>query len=54
MVRDAPAGTMLPDDIPNAGRWSAAFFARLFWAWARMGFRNPTPVAAKGELNVRQ
>lgn len=40
MTRDALAP--LPDDIPNARTQSAAFMARLFWAWVQMGFRNPT------------
>ncbi|MEO4042437.1 DUF6151 family protein [Hoeflea sp. CAU 1731] len=42
MTRDAP--DPLPDDLPNARTQSAGFMARLFWAWVRMGFRNP-PVA---------
>ena len=42
MTRDAPAGTALPRDIPNAATQCVGFFARLLAAWARMGFRNPT------------
>ncbi len=44
MTRDAPAGTDLPENIPNASTQSAGFMGRLFWAWVKMGFRNP-PVA---------
>ena len=50
MTRDLPTGTTLPDDIPNAGRQSAAFFVRLLWAWIRMGFRNPQVVEPRREL----
>ena len=42
MARDAPTGTVLPDDIPNARTQTAGFMGRLFWAWVRMGFRNPS------------
>ncbi len=41
MTRDAPPGTALPDDIPNARTHTASFMGRLLWAWVRMGFRNP-------------
>lgn len=49
-VADRPAVEMrtmvgsrndLPDDVPNLKTHSLAFYARLFGAWARMGFRNP-------------
>ena len=48
MTRDALA--RLPDDVPNARTQSASFMARLFWAWIRMGFRNP-PVADVEEVH---
>ncbi len=41
----------LPDDVPNLKQHSLAFYARLFGAWARMGFRNPK-IKVEGELNV--
>ncbi len=44
MVRDAPPGTQLSDEIPNARTQTVGFIARIFGAWIRMGFRNP-PVA---------
>lgn len=51
MASDLPEGVALPDDIPNAGKQNLRFFARLFGAWVRMGFRNPkTPV--EREINV--
>lgn len=31
----------LPGDIPNLKSHSVSFFAKLFKAWAAMGFRNP-------------
>jgi hypothetical protein len=47
------AGTRddLPTDVPNLKTHSLGFYVRLFGAWARMGFRNPT-IADNGELNV--
>jgi hypothetical protein len=51
MTSDLPDGATLPDDIPNAKKQSLGFFAKLFGAWAAMGFRNPaTPET--GEINV--
>jgi hypothetical protein len=48
MTRDLPAGTVLDDTLP-AGAWTTAgFYARLFAAWAAMGFRSPE-VAVPGE-----
>ncbi len=41
MTKDLPEGTRLPDDMPNARTQSIGFMARLFAAWAGMGFRNP-------------
>lgn len=47
------AGTRgdLPADVPNLKTHSLGFYARLFGAWAKMGFRNPE-VADNGELNA--
>ena len=52
MTGDRSDRATLAGDIPNSRRWSAGFMIRLFWAWVRMGFRNPTVVDVKGELNV--
>ena len=52
MTGDLPDRAALPDDVPNSRRQSARFFAKLLWAWARMGFRNPNVVDVKGELNA--
>lgn len=41
MTKHAPAGVVLPDDVPNLQTHSARFFIRLVWAWAKMGFRVP-------------
>lgn len=51
MTRDAPTGMTPPDDIPNARRQSASF-ARLFWAWVRMGFRKPSVVEVREALDA--
>ncbi|MEO3388269.1 DUF6151 family protein [Mesorhizobium sp. CAU 1741] len=50
MTRDAPAP--LPDDLPNARTHSAGSMARLFWAWMRMGFRNPTAADVRRTFNA--
>lgn len=43
MTRDAPGGPgAFTDGVPSYATHSFAFFLRLFWAWARMGFRAPT------------
>ena len=52
MTGDRPDRAALPDDIPNSRRQSARFFAKLLWAWARMGFRNPSVVDVRGELDA--
>ncbi|MGL4234761.1 GFA family protein [Tabrizicola sp.] len=44
-----PSG--LPQDIPNLRTHSPAFYAKLFAAWAAMGFRNPK-IEVKGVLDV--
>lgn len=41
MTKHAPAGVILPDDVPNLPSHSALFFIRLVWAWVAMGFRVP-------------
>lgn len=41
MTGDLPAGTVLPNDVPNARRQSAAFMFKLLGAWIAMGFKAP-------------
>lgn len=45
------ARTDLPDDVPNLKTHSLGFYALLFRAWVRMGFRNPK-IEDNGELHV--
>ena len=51
MTMDLPAGTALPDDVPNARRQSVSFFVKLLSAWIAMGFRSPK-IAVNGELRA--
>ncbi|RZT98084.1 GFA family protein [Rivibacter subsaxonicus] len=51
MTMDLPAGTVLPDDVPNASRQSVSFVLKLLGAWMAMGFRSPK-IAVNGELHV--
>lgn len=41
MTGDLPDASLLPDDIPNLRTHTIGFYAKLFWAWIAMGFRNP-------------
>jgi hypothetical protein len=41
MTRSRPRDVVLPDDVPNPSTHNAAFYAKLFLAWAAMGFRAP-------------
>ena len=41
MTSDLPDRSVLPDNVPNGGRQSGKFFARLLLAWVAMGFRVP-------------
>lgn len=52
MTGDRTDRHLLSDDIPNPRRHSLTFFAKLLWAWARMGFRNPSAPAVKEKLNA--
>jgi hypothetical protein len=52
MTSDLPAGTELPDDVPNGKRQSARFFAKLLGAWVAMGFRSPKVPEVSGEIAV--
>lgn len=51
MCGDLPAGTRLPDDVPNAKTHTLSFYWKLLWAWAAMGFRAPRVDYVKGELD---
>ncbi|MGY6705623.1 GFA family protein [Roseinatronobacter sp.] len=53
MTKHAPAGVVLPDDVPNPKTHNASFFARLILAWAAMGFRVPPHDYVKGKLDAR-
>lgn len=52
MTGDLPAGTALPNDVPNAKRQSLWFFARLLGAWIAMGFRAPKITFVHGEIRA--
>lgn len=41
MTGDLRDASGLPDDIPNLKTHTIRFYAKLFGAWAAMGFRNP-------------
>lgn len=51
MTSDLPDGAVLPDDILNAKKHSLGFFAKLFGAWAGMGFQNPK-IEVEGTLDA--
>ena len=51
MTGDLDDPSSLPNDVPNLKQHSMSFYARLFGAWARMGFRNPK-IVVNGDLNV--
>jgi hypothetical protein len=52
MTSDLPAGSVLPDDVPNARRQTLRFYAKLFGAWAAMGFRSPKIAFVNGEIDA--
>jgi len=52
MTSDLPAGSALPDDVPNGKRQSFSFFVKLLGAWIAMGFRSPKIAFVNGELQV--
>ncbi len=52
MTSDLPAGTPLPDDVPNGKRQSFSFFAKLLGAWIAMGFRSPKIAFVNGEIHA--
>ena len=51
MTSDLTERTSLPDDVPNLGRQSLPFFARLFGAWVAMGLRSPE-IDVDGEIDA--
>lgn len=51
MTSDLPDPSVLDNTIPNGKRQSVAFFAKLFVAWAAMGFRSPD-VVVNGEIEA--
>lgn len=51
MAVDAPAGTVLPDDVPNARRQPASFMFKLLGAWIAMGLKSPK-IAVNGALRL--
>ena len=42
MTGNLEVSSTLPDDIPHPKSHTVKFYAKLFFAWAAMGFRNPT------------
>lgn len=52
MTEDLPAGSALPDDVPNARRQSVSFFVKLLGAWIAMGFRSPKITCVSGVLQA--
>lgn len=50
MLMDMPKDFTPPPGARHPKRWSVSFFARLFWAWARMGFRTPKEEWVRGSL----
>jgi hypothetical protein len=53
MTRDAPDGVVLSRDVANPRTHTLGFYARLFRAWAAMGFRTPEVDYVKGALDAR-
>lgn len=51
MTGDLSETNTLPDDVPNLKQHSLSFYARLFGAWVKMGFRNPK-IVVDGDLHV--
>lgn len=51
-VADLPAGTTVPDDVPNAKRQNATFILKLLGAWIAMGLSAPKITYVNGALDV--
>jgi hypothetical protein len=54
MTMDLPAGTELPDNIPNSRRQSFAFFAKILWAWVAMRFKTPKITCVNGTFDASE
>jgi hypothetical protein len=52
MTSDLPKGTALSGDVPSGTLHTLGFFAKLFGAWAAMGFRAPKVEVGRTELRV--
>ena len=53
MTRSRPKGVVLPDDVPNPSTHTFSFYAKLFRAWAAMGFRAPKIDFVNGGLDAK-
>lgn len=51
MTSDLADASVLSNDVPNGKRQSLSFFAKLFGAWAAMGFKSPK-ITVNGEINA--
>lgn len=51
MVGDLPDASDLPHDIPNLKSHTVSFYAKLLWAWIKMGFKNPK-IAVAGTIDA--
>lgn len=52
MTGDLPAGTALPNDVPNAKSQSFSFMVKLLGAWIGMGFRAPKITFVNGVIHA--
>jgi len=52
MTKEAPEDVILPPDIPNPKTHTFGFYAKLFGAWAGMGFRAPKIDYVKGSIDA--
>lgn len=51
MTGDLSDPSSLPNDIPNLKSHSMSFYAKLLWAWIKMGFRN-SKIQVTGKINA--
>lgn len=54
MTRDRPKGVELSNDVPNPSTHTISFYAKLFRAWAAMGFRTPGIDFVNGNLDTHR
>ena len=52
MTVDLPAGTALPQDVPNGKRQPLSFMIKLLGAWIAMRFRSPKIDIGSGVIHV--